>query len=39
MRLIAADGVRNVSSEADRYLPVNSPAIGDLLPLFTFSHP
>jgi phospholipase C len=28
-----------MTSEADPYVPVNSPAIGDLMPLFTFSHP
>jgi phospholipase C len=28
-----------ITSKADPYVPVNSPAIGDLMPLFTFSHP
>jgi phospholipase C len=28
-----------ITSEADPYVPVNSPAVGDLMPLFIFSHP
>jgi phospholipase C len=28
-----------ITSEADLYVPVNSPAISDLMPLFTFPHP